>query len=241
MALSLEDFELQRGVLDLRYDFAYPMWDNSGALGQRISDFPLPVSVQDADPAKLSFSLGDEMTLEVELEKTVINDYAPDTSLDSLGRVGDLMAPLLSEILEVTLYERVGTRVHFFQAFNSIEEAVDQFVEADLVNIPDPEGPHFGAEGGIQKASYEQRFKGDSRGATIRMQTVSRKVEASLPPQFEWSDLDRHLVSEEHGILFDIDIFTAAPVEEDQLNFTEWTEDVLRIIRRDCAPFLGQV
>lgn len=241
MALSLNDFDLQRGVLDLRYDFAFPMWDNSGALGQRISDFPMPVSVQDADPAKLNFSLGGDMNLEVELEKTVITDFAPDTSLDSLGRVGDFMAPLLSDLLEINLYKRVGTRVHYFQAFNSVEEAVDQFVEADLINIPNPEGPHFGADGGIQKASYEQRFKGESRGATIRMQTVSRKVEASLPPQFEWSDLDRHLVAEEHGILFDIDIFTVAPVEGDQLNFTEWTEDALRIIRRDCEPFLGQV
>jgi hypothetical protein len=240
MAFSLTDFELQRGVLDLRYDFAYPMWDNSGTLGQRISDFPKPVSVQDADPAKLSFSLGDEMTLEVELEKTVINDYAPDTSLDSLGQVGDLLAPLLSEVLEVTLYERIGARIHYFQPFSSREEAVDQFVEANLIKIPDPEGPHFEADGGITEASYKQRFEGDRRGATIRLQTVSRKVEASLPPQFQWSDLDRHLASEKHGILFDIDVYTVAPVEPDQLDFAEWTDDVLRIIRRDCAPFLGK-
>jgi len=240
MALSLTDFGLQRGVLDLRYDFAYPMWDNSGALGQGISDFPMPVSVQDADPAKLSFSLGEDMTLEVELEKTVVNDYQPDASLSSLGEVGDLMAPLLSGVLEVDLYERVGTRVHYFQPFSSIEEAVDQLVEAELIHIPDPEGPHFGAEGSLQEASYKQRFEGDRRGVTIRMQTVSRRVEASLPPQFQWSDLDRHLASEKHGILFDIDVYTVAPVDHDQLDFTEWTDDVLRIIRRDCAPFLGQ-
>lgn len=241
MALSLENFELQRGVLDLRYDFAYPMWDNSGALGQEISDFPWPVSVQDADPAKLNFSLGEDMTLEVELEKTVINDYQPDTSLTSLGRVGNLMAPLLSNVLGINLYERVGARVHFFQPFSTVDEAVDQFVEADLISIPEPEGPHFGAEGGVQEASYKQRFEGDRRGATIRVQTVSRKVEASLPPQLQWSDLDRHLESEKHGILFDIDLYTVAPVEEEQMNFTEWTDDALRIIRRDCAPFLGQI
>lgn len=240
MALSLNDFDLQRGVLDLRYDFAYPMWDNSGVLGGRISDFPLPVSVQEADPAKLNFSLGDDMTLEVELEKTVINDHQPDASLSSLGEVGDLVAPLLSRVLEVDLYKRVGARVHYFQPFNSIEEAIDEFIEADLMHIPDPGGPHFGAEGGLQEASYKHRFQGNRRGVTIRMQTVSRRVEASLPPHFQWSDLDRHLVSEKHGILFDIDIYTVAPVEHDQLNFAEWTDDVLRIIRRDCTPFLGQ-
>jgi hypothetical protein len=240
MALSLENFELQRGILDLRYDFAYPMWDNSGALGQGISDLPWPVSVQDADPAKLNFSLGEDMTLEVELEKTVINDYQPDASLDSLGEVGDLVAPLLTRILNVTLYERVGARIHFFNPFSSIEEAVDQFVEANLVNIPDPEGPHFGADGGLTQSSYKQRFEGDRRGVTVRMQTVSQRVEASLPPQFQWSDLDRHLASEKHGILFDIDIYTVAPVDHDQLNLTEWTDDALRLIRRDCAPFLGK-
>lgn len=240
MALSLENFELQRGILDLRYGFAYPMWDNSGALGQSISDFPMPVSVQDANPSKLSFSLGEDMTLEVELEKTVINNYQPDASLTSVGKVGDLVAPLLSSILEVNLYERVGARIHFFHPFSSIEEAVDQFVEADLVNVPDSEGPHFGAEGGLEQVSYKQRFEGDRRGATVRMQTVSRRVEASLPPHFQWSDLDRQLVSEKHGILFDIDIYTVAPVEHDQLSLAEWTDDALRIIRRDCAPFLGQ-
>lgn len=241
MALSLENFELQRGVLDLRYDLAYPMWDNAGALGERISDFPMPVSLEDADPAKVSFSFGEDMTLEVELQKTVINDYHPDASLDSLGEVGDLVAPLLTSILDVKLYERVGARIHFFNPFSSIEEAVDQFVEADLVNIPDPEGPHFGAEGRLTQASYKQRFEGDRRGATVRMQTVSRRVEASLPPQFQWSDLDRHHVSEKHGILFDIDVYTVAPVEHDQLNLAEWTDDALRLIRRDCAPFLGEV
>lgn len=241
MALSLKNFELQRGVLDLRYDFAYSMWDNSGVLGQEIADFPWPVSVQDADPAKLSFSLGDDMTLEVELEKTVIKDYQPDTSLTSLGEVGDLMAPLLSDVLGINLYNRVGARVHYFQPFDSIDEAVDQFVEAELVSIPEPEGPHFGVEGGVQEASYKQKFEGDQRGATIQLQTVSRKVEASLPPQFQWSDLDRHLVSEKHGILFDIDLYTIAPVEDEQLNFAEWTNDALRLIRRDSAPFLGKV
>jgi len=241
MALSLENFELQRGVLDLRYDLAYPMWDNAGALGKRISDFPLPISLEDADPAKLSFTLGEDMTLEVELQKTVINDYQPDAALDSLGEIGDRMVPRLARILDVDLYERVGARVHFFQPFRSAEEAADQFVEADLIHIPDSEGPHFGAEGNIEEASYKQRFEGDRRGVTIRMQTVSRKVEASLPPQFQWSDLDRRHVSEKHGILFDIDLYTVAPVEHDQLNLVEWTDDALRLIRRDCAPFLGQV
>jgi hypothetical protein len=241
MALSLENFELQRGVLDLRYDFAYPMWDNSGALGASISDFPMPVSVQDADPSKMSFSLGEDMTLEVELQKTVINDYQPDASLDSLGEVGDSMVPLLSRMLGVDVYDRVGARVHFFQPFRLAEAAVDQFVEADLINIPDPDGPHFEADGGIQEASYKQRFEGNRRGVTVRLQTVSRRVEASLPPHFQWSDLDRHLVSEKHGILFDIDIYTVAPVEDEQLNLAEWTDDALRIIRRDCAPFLGQI
>lgn len=240
MALSLENFELQRGVLDLRYDLAYPMWDNAGALGEHISDFPMPVSLEDADPAQLRFSLGEDMTLEVELQKTVLNDYQPDASLDALGEVGDLVAPLLSEILDINLYERVGARIHFFRPFRSIEEAVDQFVEANLVNIPDPEGPHFGTAGSLTQASYKQRFEGDRRGVTVRMQTVSQRVEASLPPHFQWSDLDRHLVSEKHGILFDIDIYTVAPVEHDQLNLTEWTDDALRLIRRDCAPFLGK-
>jgi len=239
MALSLENFELQQGVLDLRYDFAYPMWDNAGALGQRVSDFPMPVSVQDADPSKLSFSLGEDMSLEVELKKTVISDHRPDASFNSLGEAGDRVAPLLSSVLEIDLYERVGTRVHYFHPFDTVEEAVERFVEADLIHVPDPDGPHFGAEGGLREASYKQRFEGDGRGATVRMQTVSRRVEASLPPHFQWSDLDRHLVSEKHGILFDIDIYTVAPVEHDQLSFAEWTDDVLRIIRRDCAPFLG--
>lgn len=240
MALSLENFELQRGILDFRYDLAYPMWDHSGALGASISEFPMPVSLEDADPAKLSFSLGEDMTLEVELQKTVINSYQPDASLDTLGDVGDLVVPLLSSTLGIDLYERVGARVHYFQPFNSAEEAVDQFVDANLISIPEPEGPHFEAKGGIQEASYKQRFEGDRRGATVRMQTVSRRVEASLPPHFQWSDLDRHLVSEKHGILFDIDIYTVAPVEDEQLDLAEWTDDALRIIRRDSAPFLGQ-
>jgi hypothetical protein len=233
---DLDTWKITQAILDLRYDFAFSLWDRAGAFWNAASDQWDELSIQEAAPNKTNAALGNRFTISVMTERANITNYLPTQPLDGFIDKTATFTDLLEGHLDVEVYNRIGFRIKYFKPFDEMEAATEQLLQAEVIHVP--EGPHFGIDGPPSKANYVTRIEGESHGATVRLHTFNQAVDFGVGPKAQWTDLKASRQTRK-GIVFDVDYYTTKPSEVEQVGVQPWLEDAHRLIRRDAGAFLN--
>lgn len=233
--LDLSSFELESVTLEIRYPFAYSLWDEAGQLWKAIQDnWPdiVPIFV---DPKKTDFRRGDTR-LTVEMEQARIIELRPEKSLKQFLDDSREFIRMTTRCLQISTYKRVGLRLIYFKEFNDSREAAAAFLPLDLIRVP--EGKKFEIDELPKNLQYALRWESDKKGIMLQCRSETRTMNLDVP--FEAAHLLKPVHSERHGITLDVDYYTVAPVEPGQMDTSEWVKHAMHLIARDSRYLFGE-
>lgn len=234
-ASSLSGFKLEKAVFEVKYPHAWLLWDRAGAIwnGVRQKWHELPLKSILAEPSRCVFRMGTEMDLAVELEASRIVSYSPSLSLERPAEVARDLVELLSQMLELTTFSRVGLRLIFFQEFPDRESATAEFMKTQLIHLH--EGRHFGSEGDPVTTECAISWEMKARGVRVWLGYQRRQFKMETPLEFTAIQPQDFTY---HGLVFDIDFFTTASIGVGQLGVQDWISQNVHVLRRDMDSFL---
>jgi hypothetical protein len=234
-SFDLSSFQLEQGVLEIRYPQALDLWDKSGALWKSIQRKWPDLKLTHADPMKTQFQTG-KNTLKVETELGSVTSINPERSLEEFSAVAKDFFATTTQYLQISLFKRVGLRLIYFKEFKDKKDASAAFFALRLVNVPD--GKKFEIEDRPIDPQYILRWESDKKGVLVQCRVETRKTDFDPPPMLE--PLIKPIHQEKSGIVFDIDYYTVSAVEPGQIDMSQWIKHALHIISRDSRYIFGE-
>jgi hypothetical protein len=231
--IDIADFELKNATFEVRFHECYLHWDRAGSIWtEAVTKWP-KLEVIKGEPSTTAFRLEDSFQLSVHIDRANIIALKPQSTLRDLMEMSDIFIPIVVKRLEIRDFSRVALRLTYFKSYPDKASASSAFVTTQALRIPT--GSHFGIEGTPLFPEYSLRLEGESRGATVRMKAVGRKLDF-VPPAGAEGLTPLH--EEKYGFEFDVDYFTIASVGIGQISFGDWIKQALHLIRRDSSHFL---
>jgi hypothetical protein len=227
---DLSSFQLEQGVLEIRYPLALALWDKSGALWRSVQEKWPDLRITHAEPTKTAFQIG-KNALKVEVELASLTSVNPERSLEEFSAMTKEFFAITTQYLQISMYKRVGFRLIYFKEFKDKKEAATAFFALRLVNVPD--GKKFEIDDQPIDPQYILRWESDKKGVLLQCRVETRKTEFDPPPALE--SLIKPVHQEKSGIVFDVDYYTVPPVEPGQVDISEWVKHALHVISRDSS------
>lgn len=233
--LKFVDLELRRAILEIRYNEAYILWDRSGQIWSEVKSIWPEMKNQKTEPSYTSFLLDDKRQFWVQLDKSNYTDFKPQGNLnDFITNVAKLIS-LVSDVLKISEYTRLGFRLLYSKYLNTKEEASEYLLSTE--NIKYPSGKHFNIEGKVLNPSCSMKWEGESTGVRVVLTTHDKKIDLEVNP-----DVDEinpvHI--ERSELLYDIDYYTVKNTKRGQLKIDEWISQAYHLIKRDSKIFFGE-
>lgn len=235
MPLGLAEFAVEQLAFEVRFPEAFLLWDRAGNLAQQAKAFK--GKLVSAEPGKVVFRKG-RLEAAFELTQARVIQHHPEGALERFADDADQLVALVSTILEVASFTRIGFRAVAFRKTESLAAAANKLLGTGLIRVP--VGRSFDAEptAGASFAEYGVRLQSRARATTIRLRSDERRLEIEAPAGLKAFDSK---VEETFGLILDVDQFTLAPMEPAQLLTREWVKGALHLYRRDVANFLAGI
>ena len=232
--LSLSDFRLENAAFEVRYETAYLLWDHAGSISKEISVKWPRIRNVEGSPAKISFVLEDSYSFTVELGKSFGVAYHPQSNLEDFSAILEFFVGLVTKVLQVSAYERVGLRLTYFRTYPDKESASRALTETQIMQLPD--GSHFGIDGQPMLPEFGVRWESETQGTTVVVRSEERGIDVERP--LGVSEIDPIHIKK-FGIKADFDYFIKAPVPVEKFRLEDWINQAVHVIRRDGPLFLG--
>jgi len=232
---DLSSFQLEQGVLEIRYPLALGLWDKSGALWRSVQGKWPDLRLAHAEPMKTQFQTG-KNALKVEVELASVTAVNPERSLEEFAAMTKEFFAMTTQHLQLSLFKRVGLRLIYFKEFNDKKEASAAFFALRLLNVPD--GKKFEIDDQPIDPQYILRWESDKKGVLVQCRVETRKTEFDPPAALE--SLIKPVHQEKSGIVFDVDYYTVSPVEPGQIDMSQWVKHALHVISRDSRYIFGE-
>jgi hypothetical protein len=233
--LDVDQFTLEKAVVEVRYPAAYAIWDRAGSVWSEVGRKWPDLKVSHAQPNKTAFTLdGGKFDAAVELEQSRVVAARPERSLDGLAEVASVLLEIVFRKLEVLTLDRVALRVLYFKKFGDAGQASAALLATDLVRVPRTVMEHR-HEDKILLPEFASRIEGKNLGVCFRLRAESRTMDFEPPPEFE--EIKPHH-DETHGVVVDVDHYTKASIPIGKLNVREWISSSLKVARRDANRLL---
>jgi hypothetical protein len=232
--LDLNTFTLQKSVLEIRYDPAFPLWDRAGMLASRLRKTFAQLKNKEARPNQQVYVLNDKSTLQIEFEKSIVISNFPPNNLDDFKSTAEKAFASVIETLELAALSRVGFRVFFEKSFDS-KKAASEFV-IDQMTVFKRAGKYFNIEGKVLNPHFGLRWEDEAIGCLVTLQTIETKLEIEVPPGFgEVQSIDK----QKNIAQLDIDYYAHATMPVSKFSVPALVENWMKLIRRDVAGFLN--
>lgn len=234
--MDLDEFKLDRAVLEVRYPRAYLLWDRAGMLWTRLEKNWPELINQEASPARTVFvlELENSYQLATELAASKIIAHDPKENLHEFCDVVAEFVDVVQSVLALDTFSRIGFRLSYFCKKSSLDEAARFVKDTNMVRVPD--GPVFSLEPESVNAEVILVFKGANIGARVQINAATKVFEFTPPLGAPM----KKIRDESHGVIYDVDYFTVVEVGSAQIDFKEWIREAHHRIRRDSASFLAR-
>ena len=232
---SLSGFKLEKVVFEVKYPHAWLLWDRAGTIWEAVRrkwhDFDLKPLL--AEPSRCAFRMGTDFDLSVELEATRLVSYFPELSMERPSEIARELIELVSKVLELSAFSRVGLRLLFFQEFPDRVSATTELLKTELIHLH--EGRHFGSDGDPVSSECSVSWEMKARGIRVLVGYQHRQFKMEAP--LELTALSPQDFSY-HGLVFDIDFYTTTSIDVGQLGVQDWISQNVHVLRRDIDSFL---
>lgn len=232
--MDISYFDLHSVNFEIRYDRAFLLWDRAGTIWQNIGNAYPNLKPREVTPAKVTATIEQRFQLTIEIDKFIANVFLPPNNIEDYTKICDHVMSMLTEVLHLKLFTRIGLRVIYRRNFESREEASAALISTKIMKVP--EGTHFGIEGQPMLPRYYMRWEGDKRGVQVNFQAQERKI---LVEPVIGEPTVEGIEKQLYELVYDIDYFTIGTVEVGQFRASDWITNTMRIIRRDSKVLLG--
>jgi len=132
------------------------------------------------------------------------------------------------DVLKIELFNRLGFRTIWVKNFPSMSKTTEAFREFNLLSVPD--GNAFGVKDPPVQLETRVTWEGNKVGAILGLRTEKRRVE----PQIPWEVRSRLKASstEQCALVLDVDYFTTASLQRDQVDVREWINSSKRVVNK---------
>lgn len=236
MALGFSKFVPYRAVCEIRYDPAYPLWDRAGHLWGSLKQIWGELAQDEIKPNSQTFRVGDQFELKVALTSASIIEHRPRTGLDEFVAAVDSFTSIVTKVLDVVTYERLGFRIFYRWECGDLQTGSEEVFKAKLITTP--ELPLFNVKEQPTQPELKLHWDGEKFGASIRLKVEAEKLQF-LPPAVH-ADLLKSQTSEAVYVSYDVDYYTRAPVSIDSIRIKDFIEQSYHVVKRDSKKVLGE-
>jgi hypothetical protein len=230
--MKIEDFDLAKIVIEIRYKSAYLLWDRCGSIWREASSIWPSLKPTNVEPNRQSFRVDNKYEFGIELNKSFM--IAHYCKAKNIKDDQEAFIDLVRKCLKIDTYERVGTRFIYELECESVEDGAKKFSETGLVKCPT--GPFLNIDGNIKPRHISFLNEDEDTGVKVDLQTAVKKFEIEKPlgvKEFDYPQLDKKI------LLLDVDYYTKKALLPGQLNVAEWVKQVDHAIKRDAQKLLG--
>jgi hypothetical protein len=233
LSLTLEDLDFFQFSFELRFAHSYLLWDRAGRIWQETTHLLPNATVANAQPNKIVMRDGPiELTME---PNHVIVQLVDRERLKAIPAVAAEVTQMVSSILELSEFTRVGLRMIYRKVFPTREAAAAEVMKFGLLKIP--EDRHFGVAGLPLNPEIAFRREEGSKGFSIRIKAEGIEYKFELP--LIWHNIAKPFSEVHESLTFDIDSYVKGTILPSQIAFEDWITQTLHVIRRDANGFLG--
>jgi hypothetical protein len=233
LPLTLEDLDFSQFSFELRFAHSYLLWDRAGRIWQETSRLIPSVTVVEAVPNKVVMREG-PVDLTVEPNRVGVQLFERER-LKNIPAVVAEFTQMVSSILELQEFTRLGLRMIYTKVFPTDELVAAEVMKLGFLKIP--EGRHFGVAGLPLNPEITFRKQEGSKGFSVRIKAEG--IEYKLETPYLWQKFAKPISEVHKALSFDIDSYVQGQILPSQIAFEEWITQILHVIRRDVDGFLG--
>jgi hypothetical protein len=233
LPLTLEDLDFSQFSFELRFAHSYLLWDRAGQIWQETTSLLPKATVTNAAPNKIAMRDG-PVDLNVEPNRVGVQLFDRER-LKGIPALAGEFTKMVSSILELPEFTRVGLRMIYWKVFPTNEAAAAEVMKFGFLKIP--EGRHFGVAGLPLNPEITFRKEESSKGFSIRIKAEGIEYKLELP--YLWHTVAKPVSEVHETFSFDIDSYVQGTILPSQIAFEDWITQTLHVIRRDANGFLG--
>lgn len=234
--MNIAHLSLASLIFELRYARAFLLWDRAGAIAaDAVHQWP-ELTLREGTLGQVRLTLGTRAEISVKLEQAHVAVARSKLKFEELAPYSAFLSETTLRLLEISTLTRVSLRTTSLKEYADIDGAIRDFVATGMTK--ELGGKHFGIEGKIASPSTVIiRFEGEYLGCANTLQVRTRTSKLDTPvignQDFEM-DTKKHF-----ELVYDCEYFTTANMDVGQLKATRWSEEAMRVIRRDANTILG--
>lgn len=231
--MEISDFKIRQVVFEIRYDDAYILWDRAGSIAEEITKLWPGAKITEGAPNKQSLK-SDDATIVTGIRSSHVAVVGPNSILQFAAQIEETVNVWVRS-LNLTKFSRVGTRIMYARAYDSIESASKAIVNLGLVRTP--AAPIFNHKNELHQTDIRLLWQDDVSQTQVIIKPEHYDLEIpGLPDnpaekQTKTADV----------MLLDIDRATRGTVELSKFRVSDWLEGVRHLVSRDANRILRPV
>lgn len=233
ISLSITDLDLASTVCEVRYDFAFLIFDRTGSICLESNEHYPDLKMNQASPASTSFTTKEYLFA---VEQAASRVYLQKSRHDpkEFGEYSSPFFELVFRQLEIRVLTRIGLRQVYFKTFPDSDDAINVVKGLKLQH------PATDNSFGLSTTAQEGIFRWETDDLGVMFHVVG------VPGNTAMAMSDVLQIEEGYGkkyksaIIFDVDYYTIAPTLRTQWGPQEWIAQSSHLIKKGIRNFLRQ-
>ena len=230
--MELSDFKIRQVILEVRYDEAFALWDCAGRVHQELTRLWPGTTLQKAAPNEQVLR-SERVEILTGIKTSRVALLSPTSILAAIDPMAETVNLWVTS-LNITKFNRVGTRVIFARSFSSEDAANKAVVDLGLIRYPT--APIFNHRGKPYENEVRIRWQDSASQTQVMIKSEHQEIEMTVPTEGGEETQKRQL----DFMLLDIDRATKGSIPLSKFRARDWLEGVQHIISRDSPRFLKQ-
>ncbi len=232
--MLLDTMKLRSVNFQIRYDAAFELWDEAGAIARAFSNAWGGLKLEEGQPNRVTLTKKGLM-IRTELDNSLIALDVPET-VDVRSKAISEAVSIWKDRLKLESFARISMRVEYVKTFSSLAGATEAVRKLGLVNWPTQKV--FGQDEVGEKNGLDclLRFEDSSAFTTLRTRAESVLMQYEIHPDFAGDEPKVH--KELHRMILDFDRGTTQPMKAKDFAAEEWLKGYFHLLRRDLPKVI---
>jgi hypothetical protein len=229
-SLSIDDFKPYSITCELRYKNAYLIFDRTGQIIEDMRRFIPEINISSASPQQTGFTSNEE-TFNLEVGACRLTRGQIDKGGENFAKHCKAFFDIVTDRLQIEVFTRIGLRYIAKMEFKSESEAKVAITGLQLSNLNPAKRFNIS-----EMSEILLRWEDSEIGAMFRLKAETTTINLTTAPELKQflPIVEKKII----GLTLDIDYYTVAPVEREQLNFEEWLVQKIRVIKKEAEGIL---
>jgi hypothetical protein len=234
LAMILDSYKLSTTIFQIQYKDAVELWDNAGSIARSLITIWPDLKLQAAKPDSQIFQ-SKEVHIQTTLDKGTLTLNGKNGFDDIRVKKVKETFEIWREKLELTMVERISTRVIYYKEFPTLAAANAAHMSMNLVRLPTGKVFDQPTESDKNTTEVRFRFEDDKSFSFLRLATDGAKYEVEFDP--DWVE-SQDIKKEKFRAIIDFDRGMLGTVDAHKFRVEDWFTGFQHVLRRDLEKVI---